>query len=85
MRSWSSRPEERRLTTVNEYGAANHFNTIIGSETEDLGLSVAVTDDEGAEIARYNERAFLIEEGQGKGKGKSKEDNHKSEDDHHNR
>ena len=48
-------------------------------------MSVALTDDEGAEIARYNERAFLIEEGQGKGKGKSKEDNHKSEDDHHKR
>ncbi len=69
--------EERKLTTTNEYGTANHFNTIIGSETEDLGLSVAVTDDEGTEIARYNERAFLIQEGKGKAKGKSKDDDHK--------
>ncbi len=73
--------EERKLTTTNEYGTANHFNTFIGSETEDLGLSVAVTDDEGTEIARYNERAFLIEEG--KGKGKAKADKHNSKGDHH--
>jgi hypothetical protein len=69
--------EERKLTTTNEYGTANHFNTIIGSETEDLGLSVSVTDDEGTEIARYNERAFLIQEGKGKAKSKSKDDGHK--------
>jgi hypothetical protein len=69
--------EERRLTTTNEYGIANHFNTIIGSETEDLGLSVTVTDDEGTEIARYNERAFLIQEAKGKAKGKAKDDDHK--------
>ena len=75
--------EERRLTTTNEYGTANHFNTIIGSETEELGLSVAVSDDEGTEIARYNERAFLVEEGKGKAKAKAKADNHNSKDDHH--
>ena len=75
--------EERRLTADNEYGTANHFNTIIGSETEELGLLVTVTDDEETEIARYNERAFLIQEG-GKGKGKAKADHHNSMDDNHN-
>ena len=69
--------EERKLTATNEYGTANHFNTIIGSGTEDFGLSVSVADDEGTEIARYNERAFLIQEGKGKAKGKSKNDGHK--------
>ena len=63
--------EERKLTTVNEYGTANHFNTIIGSETQDLGLAVSVTDPAETEIARYNERAFLIQEGKAKGKGKA--------------
>jgi len=42
---------------------------------------VAVSDDEGTEIARYNERAFLVEEG--KGKAKAKADKHNSKDDHH--
>jgi hypothetical protein len=63
--------EERKLTAVNEYGTANHFNTIIGSETQDtqdLGLAVSLTDPAETEIARYNERAFLIQEGKGKGK-----------------
>jgi hypothetical protein len=71
--------EERKLTTTNEYGSANHFNTIVGSETVDLGLSVAVTDDEGTEIARYNDGAFLIQEG----KGKVEANKHNSKDDHH--
>lgn len=66
--------EERKLTAVNEYGTANHFNTIIGSETpdtQDLGLAVSLTDPAETEIARYNERAFLIQEGKAKGKGKA--------------
>ena len=67
--------EERELTTLNEYGTANHFNTIIGSETQDLGLAVKVTDAEGTEIARFNERAFLIQEG-GKKKAKAKAHDH---------
>ena len=36
--------EEREFTAINDYGAANHFNTIIGSETEDLDLAVSVAD-----------------------------------------
>lgn len=67
--------EEREFTTVNEYGTANHFNTIIGSETQDLGLAVKVTDAEGTEIARFNERAFLVQEG-GKKKAKAKAHDH---------
>ncbi len=67
--------EERELTTLNEYGTANHFNTIIGSETQDLGLAVKVTDAEGTEIARFNERAFLVQEG-GKQKAKAKPHDH---------
>ena len=67
--------EERELTTLNEYGTANQFNTIIGSETQDLGLAVKVTDAEGTEIARFNERAFLIQEG-GKKKAKAKAHDH---------
>jgi hypothetical protein len=68
--------EERELTAVNEYGTANHFNTIIGSETQDLGLTVSVTDPAETEIARYNERAFLIQEGKGKGKAHDKGKSH---------
>ena len=60
--------EEREFTATNDYGTANHFNTIIGSETQDLALSVEVTDSEGAETARFNEKAFLAQEGK-KAKG----------------
>lgn len=57
--------EEREFTAINDYGAANHFNTIIGSETEDLDLAVSVADLEGTETARFNDKAFLIQEGKG--------------------
>ncbi|MBA4117062.1 MAG: hypothetical protein H0X71_11695, partial [Rubrobacter sp.] len=35
--------EEREFTALNDYGAANHFNTMVGSETRDLDLAVSVT------------------------------------------
>jgi hypothetical protein len=57
--------EEREFTATNDYGTANHFNTIIGSETEDLDLAVSVADSEGTETARFNDKAFLIQEGKG--------------------
>lgn len=62
--------EGREFTATNDYGSANHFNTIVGSETRDLDLAVSVTDSEGTETARFNDRAFLIQEGKGaKGNG----------------
>jgi hypothetical protein len=62
--------EEREFTATNDYGTANHFNTIVGSETRDLDLAVSVTDSEGTETARFNDGAFLIQEGKGaKGNG----------------
>src|SRR5919107_6358316 len=60
--------EEREFTASNDYGDANHFNTIIGSETQDLDLAVSVTDSAGEETARFTDKAFLIQEGQ-KGNG----------------
>jgi hypothetical protein len=68
--------EEREFTALNDYGDANHFNTIIGSETRDLELAVSVTDAEGAETARFSDAAFMVQEktgakGKGKGKGKA--------------
>jgi hypothetical protein len=68
--------EEREFTAVNDYGDANHFNTIIGSETRDLELAVTVTDAAGAETARFTDAAFMVQEktgakGKGKGKGKA--------------
>ena len=59
--------EERELTTVNDYGTAEHFSTIIGSETQDLGLSVSIDDAEGKETAQFNQAAFQIQEGKAKG------------------
>jgi hypothetical protein len=68
--------EEREFTALNDYGDANHFNTIIGSETRDLELTVSLTDAEGAETARFSDAAFMVQEktgtkGKGKGKGKA--------------
>jgi hypothetical protein len=68
--------EEREFTALNDYGDANHFNTIIGSETRDLELVVSVTDAEGAETARFTDAAFMVQEktgakGKGKGEGKA--------------
>src|ERR687889_1395449 len=60
--------EEREFTASNDYGDANHFNTIIGSETRDLDLAVSVTDSAGEETARFTDKAFLVQEGQ-RGKG----------------
>jgi hypothetical protein len=71
--------EEREFTAVNDYGDANHFNTIIGSETRDLDLAVSVTDSTGEETARFTDKAFLIQEGQ-KGKGKAKAEGHTHDD-----
>ena len=64
--------EEREFTGVNDYGDANHFNTIIGSETQDLGLAVSVAEVEGTETARFNEKAFLVQEGKAKNGAKGK-------------
>jgi hypothetical protein len=65
--------EEREFAAVNDYGDANHFNTQIGSETKDLDLAISVTDAAGTETARFNQKAFLIQEGAAVGaKGKAK-------------
>lgn len=64
--------EQCELTAVNDYGPANHFNTIIGSETQDLGLVVKVDDAGGTETARFSDRAFLMQEGKAKGKARDK-------------
>lgn len=61
--------EERELTTVNDYGTAEHFNTIIGSETQDLDLAVSIDDAAGMETAQFNQAAFQIQEGKAKGNG----------------
>ena len=61
--------EERELTTVNDYGTAEHFNTIIGSETQDLDLSVGIDDAAGMKTAQFNQAAFQIQEGKAKGNG----------------
>ena len=60
--------EEREFTAVNDYGTANHFNTLIGSQTQNLALAVKVTDASGTETAQFNEKAFMVQEGKG-GKG----------------
>ena len=56
--------EVRELTAVNDYGTANHFVTRILTDAADvaaLSLSVTVSDANGDETARFNERAFLIQ------------------------
>jgi hypothetical protein len=68
--------EQCELTAVNDYGPANHFNTIIGSETEDLDLAVTVADAAGEETARFSDRAFMVQEVKAKGKGKAKDKAH---------
>jgi hypothetical protein len=63
--------EERELTAANDYGDANHFQTTLGSDTKDLGLVVKVFDPEGNEKARFNQEAFLIQDGKQKAQGKA--------------
>ena len=58
--------EERELTTVNDYGTAEHFNTIIGSETQDLDLAVSIDDAAGMQTAQFNQAAFQTQEGKAK-------------------
>ena len=58
--------EEREFTAENDYGTAEHFNTIIGSETQDLDLAVSIVDATGTETARFNQAAFQVQEGKGK-------------------
>lgn len=62
--------EEREFTADNDYGTAEHFNTIIGSETQDLDLAVSIVDAAGTETARFNQAAFQVQEGKGKGGAK---------------
>jgi hypothetical protein len=57
--------EEREFSAVNDYRTANHFNTKIGSETKDLDLAVTITGAAGAETARYNDAAFMVQKGAG--------------------
>ena len=61
--------EEREFTADNDYGTAEHFNTIIGSETQDLELAVSIVDAAGTETARFNQAAFQVQQGKAKGKG----------------
>lgn len=72
--------EEREFTTDNDYGTANHFNTIIGSKTQDLALAVNIVDSGGAETARFNEKAFLVQEAKAKGNDAAKADKHSHND-----
>ena len=58
--------EERELTAVNDYGRGMHFMTQLGSETQDLDLSVKLTDSSGKETAQYDQGAFLIQQGKKK-------------------
>ncbi len=69
--------EEREFTALNDYGAANHFNTFVGSENRDLDLAVSLTDAKGEETARFTDAAFTVQEkaaagAKGKAKGKGK-------------
>lgn len=68
--------EEREFTAVNDYGDANHFNTILASETQDLALAVEVSDSGGRETARFNEGAFLVKQGKARGGGAAKAKGH---------
>ena len=52
--------EERELRAVNDYGRGMHVMTQLGSETQDLGLSVSLADSSGKETAQFNQGAFLI-------------------------
>jgi hypothetical protein len=53
--------EERELTAVNNYGTATHIMTKLGSRTQDLDLSVKLTDSSGKETARYDQGAFWVD------------------------
>jgi hypothetical protein len=53
--------EERELTAVNDYGTATHIMTKLGSNTQDLDLSVKLADSSGKETARYDQGAFWID------------------------
>lgn len=53
--------EEREFTATNDYGDAPHIVARLGSETQDLGLSVKLTDSSGKETARYDQGAFWIQ------------------------
>ncbi len=59
--------EEQEFTAVNDYGSANHFNTVIGSQTQNLTLAMQHVDAAGAEKARFNQDAFLVQKGEAKG------------------
>ncbi len=74
--------EEREFAALNDYGEANHFNTFVGSETQNLDLAVSVTDAEGEETARFTDAAFTVQERAAtgaKGKGKAKGKGEKAE------
>jgi hypothetical protein len=62
--------EEREFTAYNDYGTAEHFTTIIGSETQDLDLAVSIVDAAETETAQFNQAAFQVQEGKGKGGAK---------------
>lgn len=51
--------ELRILSGTNSYGSANHFQTQIASENEDLKVQVTLTDSAGQETARFTQAAFL--------------------------
>ncbi len=63
--------EEQEFTAVNDYGTADRFRTVLRSETQDLALSVQVTDAAGMETSRLDEEAFLIQEKEQKGQQQS--------------
>ena len=54
--------EERELTAINDYGRGMHIMTQLGSETQDLDLTVKLTDSSGKETAQYNQGAFRVQQ-----------------------
>lgn len=54
--------ERRELTSGNHYGVADHFNADLAAQNRDLSFEVVITDVQGAEAARFNQRAFMLRE-----------------------
>lgn len=54
--------EKRTLNTENGYGQANHFRTSVAAQNADLTFEVTIRNASGEEAARYNQRAFLVQD-----------------------
>ncbi|GEM_PF-4757996 len=51
--------ETKTLAADNTYGTANHFQTRIGSQNQDLTFTVTIADSQGT-TATFNQRAFWV-------------------------